>query len=139
MHWRAVFCSSDEVVLDFPKPLKKMGSGASVQRLPTTHVQAATDADVAGVVSDLSAAERQKLQQALAILETEGSHEPKMSPYPSLLGSTRLPQLGTEGQRWLQRASEHIEAVRAGSLERPNPKRQIHRNSKLSLAAGIGR
>ncbi|CAE7655016.1 unnamed protein product [Symbiodinium pilosum] len=70
-----------------------MGAGASVQSLPATHVKAATEADVACVVSDLSAEERQKLQKALAMLEGEGSREPKTSPYPSLLGSTRLPQL----------------------------------------------
>ena len=70
-----------------------MGAGASVQSLPATHVKAATDAEVAYVVSDLSAEERQKLEKALAILETEGAREPKTSPYPSLLGSTRPPQL----------------------------------------------
>ena len=77
-----------------------MGSGASVQSLPTTHVKAAAEADVpdvACIVSSLSTAERQKLQQALSILETEASceanREPKTSPYPSLLGATRPPQL----------------------------------------------
>mmetsp|Transcript_3707 Transcript_3707/g.6664 ORF Transcript_3707/g.6664 Transcript_3707/m.6664 type:complete len:89 (+) Transcript_3707:74-340(+) len=68
-----------------------MGAGASVQMLPTTHVEAATKDDVTSALSDLSAAERQKLQEALAILEGQsGPKAPITPPYPSLLGSTRL-------------------------------------------------
>ena len=68
-----------------------MGAGACVQSLPATNATAKDD--IACAMGGLSAEQRQKLHQALAILEGEESHEPTTSPYPSLLGSTRLPEM----------------------------------------------